>query len=193
MSLLTLYGAVYAALEETVTLSGVTFNVGSTFGSGGGGTTPTTSNTALKLLSSLTGGTEAGNLADTHAGETYNNVNDVWTAQYPVKIRNKSASTMSLIAKANYIFDVNTLRDHILVSVVEWNDIDNDGIVDAGEEGQIYGNDTVLRLRNDTFALGSIGGNQTRGFIYKFNGSGLTATHAGHTATYDFSIIGMAP
>ncbi len=192
-SVLTLYGAVYAALEETVKVTGVTFNVGSTFGTGGGtGGGTTTGNTALKMLNSLTGGTVSTNLLDSKQGLTYDSINDVWTATYPVKIHNKSASSMNLVAMADYISDVDTLRDDIYVSIVEWNDADEDGVVDDSEEGQVYGNDTILRLKNDTFVLGTMAANGTRGFVYKFNGSGLTTTNAGQTATYDFTITGTA-
>lgn len=188
LAFLSISTAVYAAIEETVKLTGVSFSVGTDFSE----EPPTSGNTALKYLVSLTGGTSNSNLGDTVAGPSFQNLNAVWTQDVPVKLFNKGADTLQLTAKADYINDPDTLRDDIHVSIIEWNDADNDGVVDAGENGLVYGNDTILRLRNDTFVLGQVSANQVRGFIYRFSGEGLSEANAGQTASFDFTIVGAS-
>lgn len=183
-------GGVYAAISETVKITGTTFNVGTTFGGGSGG--PSETNTMLKMYTDLSGSNADSNLADSVSGPVYNDVNDTWSNDYAVKIYNKGSTNMTLVAKADYIDDPNTLRDDIYVTIIEWNDSNSDGIVDTSELGATYGNDTILRLRNDTFALGSISAGETRGFVYRFDGSGLSEANASQSAIYDFTIIGDA-
>ncbi len=188
--LLLMAGGVYAAISETVKITGTTFNVGATFGGGSGGSSDT--NTMLKMYVDLGGSNAESNLSDSVVGPVYDNINDTWSNEYAVKVYNNGSGDMTLIAKANYIDDPNTLRDDIYVSIIEWTDLDNDGVVDSGELGTNYGTDTILRLRNDTFDLGAISAGETRGFVYRFDGSGLSEANASQSAVYDFTINGNA-
>ena len=180
------------AIEETVKVTGASFNIGSAVGSGstGGGTT-TGGNSALKIYKSVLGSPVDTNLADSMLAPTFSNMNYAWTDKIPVKLYNKGSKTMNIISKVDYISDPDTLRDDIMAKVVEWNDSNNNGLVDSGEEGQEYGYNTLLRWRNDTFVLGTISPLSTKGLILKFDGTGLSEANANQSAVFDFTFTGV--
>lgn len=190
ISMASLLQVASAVLQESVKVAGTSFSVGTGTGTGGGGGGTTTGNTSLKILTNLTGGTNTSNLSDSVAGPTFTNVGPDWMDNFPVKVYNKGTVPLNLVALADYINDPDVLRDDIYVKIVEWNDSDNDGLVDTGEEGQTYGYDTILRLRNDTFGLGTINPSQQRGFVMKFDGTGVSEANANMNAIYDFVVTG---
>lgn len=188
LSVLAIFQATSAALQETVKVAGTSFGVSSDVT---GGIVDT--NTALKLFANLEGTASGSNLVDSVAGPSFSNMTTSWTDNYLVKVHNKSASPMDLIAMSEYINDPDTLRDDIYVEIVEWDDVNSNGQLDDGEEGASHGYDTILRLKNDTFNLGSIAANQTKGFAFKFDGSGLSEANQSMNAVYDFLIKGVTP
>ncbi len=188
LSLVTLFQASQALFEETVKVAGTSFTIGE---SAGGGETPS-GNTALKMYKNLAGTSSETNLTDSVQGSVFDNITPEWTNQVGLKVFNKGTQALALIGNVDYINDPDVLRDDLYVKIVGWNDNDNDGIVDTGEEGTQYGYDTILRLRNDLWSLGNIAPNETRGFVMKFDGTGLTDTNIGMTAVYDFLITGSA-
>lgn len=187
LSVLTLIQATSALFEETVKVAGTSFTIGTSSGGGGG---DTGTNTSLKILKTLDGQAVDSNFADSVSGPVFDNITPEWIAEVPIKIHNKGTTALSLISKVDYISDPDVLRDDLYVRVLEWNDSNNNGLVDAGEEGAEYGYDTILRWRNDTFPLGQIDGSQTRGFVMRFDGTGLTDTNIGMSAVYDFIFTG---
>ncbi len=199
-SLFGLASAVYALVEETVKITGVGFQIASSFASTTPTPTPTTSptptpiivvgNANLKLLKIPNAGTSSANIADAVVGPVYQNVDPSTEKYFPVKFYNQGQVNLNLVATADYVSDPDTLRDDLYVGVYDWNDLDSDGQYDVGESGTAYGYDTILRLRNDTFLLGSIAGGQTKGFVYKFSGSGLSSANLSMSAIYDFKIVG---
>ena len=190
LSLSGLFQATSAVFEETVKVAGNSFSVATTFDDGGGGT-PGTSNAALKILKNLSLGAETSNLADTVPGSTFENISPTWVAESPLKIHNDGTTALDVVASANYISDVNTLRDDIYIEISAWNDANNNGVVDAGEEGDSYDRDTILRMKNDTFPIGEISAGETKGYLLRFDGAGLTEVNKGMSAVYDFTFTGL--
>ena len=180
-----LFEAATAAFEETVSVAGTSFTVGTEVGGN------VDSNTALKFLVDVGGAVEASNFADTINGPEFGNIDNLWTESVSIKIHNKGELPLDLISKSNYVNDPDVLRDDIFVEVLAWDDINGDGAFDTGEEGTSYGHDTILRWRNDTFPLGEILGSETKGFVLKFDGSGITDANFGQTAVYDFIFTGV--
>lgn len=178
--------ATSAVLEETVKVAGTSFSVGET--TGGGDEEP--ANTALKILADSSASATDSNLVDSVDGPAFEGITQEWSDQFAVKVYNKGANAMDLVSKVDYVSDPDVLRDDLYVEVLEWNDTNNNGIVDTGETGTSYGYDTILRMRNDTFALGSINPNETRGFVMKFDGTGVSDSNDGQQAVYDFLITG---
>jgi hypothetical protein len=187
MASLVVYQSSVAALEEIVTVAGTSFTIGTT---SGGGEEPQNTNTTLKFLADLGDSSSGSNLVDTINGPDFDEITPEWTEDMPVKVHNKGQVTLSLIGSANYVSDPNTLRDDIFVEILEWNDANSNGLLDDGETGTSYGHDTILRLKNDTFALSTLSPGQTRGLVFRFDGSGVTETNFGMSAIYDFIISG---
>lgn len=177
---------VLALFEETVKVTGSTFKVATD----STGEPEDTENGDLKILVNLGSDSNASNLADSVTGPLYDNISNSWTADYPIKLHNQGNKTLSLISKADYINDVNVLRDDIYVEVFAWNDTNTNGTVDTGELGQSYAKDTILRWRNDTFEMGRLLPNETRGFVLRFDGSGITDSNLGMEAVFDFEFTG---
>ncbi len=190
LSLSGLFQATSAVFEETVKVAGNSFSVATIFEGGGGGT-PGTSNTALKILKNLSLGAETSNLADTVPGSTFENISPTWVAESPLKIHNDGTTALDVVASADYVSDVNTLRDDIYIEISAWNDANNNGAVDAGEEGDSFGRDTILRMKNDTFPMGEIAAGETKGYLLRFDGAGLTEVNKGMSAVYDFTFTGL--
>lgn len=185
ISLASLFQATSAAFEETVTVAGSSFTVGTETGAG------VDNNTALKFLVNLGGTVESSNLTDTINGPDFENIDSAWSDVVLVKINNSGSQLLDLVSKAVYINDPNTLRDDIYVNVMAWDDVNNNGLLEEGEEGVSYGYDTILRWRNDTFSLGSIEPESTRGFVLRFDGGGVTDANFGQSAVYDFEFTGI--
>ncbi|PJA41433.1 hypothetical protein CO178_00185 [candidate division WWE3 bacterium CG_4_9_14_3_um_filter_34_6] len=188
LSFVGLFQATSAAFEETVTVAGTSFSIASEFQ---GGTGPADTNTALKLFKNLAGGTDFENLTDTVEGMNFEDVEPVWRGNFPLKMYNKGLETLDIISAVNYISDVNTIRDDIYVQISVWDDANNNGVFEVTEEGDMLGYDTILRLRNDKFVLGEIAPGETKGFVMKFDGSGITQSNAGQSAVYDFTFTGV--
>lgn len=186
---ITIFQATSAVFEESVMVAGTSFSVG--VPSGSDPSTPIDTNTALKMFVNLSGDSVSSNLADSLAGPSFGNINSAWSDEVAIKIHNAGSVPMNLVSTVNYVNDPNTLRNRINAEVIEWNDFNNNGQVDQGELGQSYGYDTILRWRNDLFHMGRINPDQTRGFVIKFDGAGLTQTNVGQSAIYDFVFKGV--
>lgn len=190
LSLGGLFQATSAVFEETVKVAGSSFSVATSF-DGGGGPPPTTSNTALKMLRDLSLGPDASNLSDFVPGSSFENISPTWISESSIKMYNAGDELLDVVASSDYISDVDTIRDDIYVEISAWDDSNSNGIVDAGEEGDSFGRDTILRLRNDTFPLGEIASGETKGYILRFDGAGLTEVNQGMSAVYDFTFTGF--
>lgn len=190
LSLGGLFQATSAVFEETVKVAGSSFSVATSFDDGGG-TPPTSSNTALKMIRNLSLGPASDNLVDSVPGASFENISPTWVAETPIKMHNVGSSVLDVVASADYISDVDTIRDDIYVEISAWNDANSNGQIDAGEEGDSYGRDTILRLKNDTFPLGEILSGETKGYILRFDGAGLSEANQGMSAVYDFKFTGF--
>ena len=184
-SLLTMIGATYALFEETVKVSGASFHIVSNTDGAIGGV-----NTDLKVLVNAGLPAEGANLDDEVPGPVFDTVSRFWVEDYPLKLYNQGEKTLDIVSKSDYISDTNLLRDDLYIEVFAWDDVNGDGIVDNGEIGVSYGHDTIMRWRNDTFLLGQIAPNETKGFVLRFDGSGLTDINIGMQALFDFQFIG---
>lgn len=184
-TLLTLIGATYALFEETVQVSSASFKIVSTTdGEINGG------NTDLKILLNTGLASEGANLDDEVPGPIFDSVSKNWTADYPIKLFNNGDKTLEIISKADYVSDVDVLRDDLYIEILTWNDANNNGLVDSGEVGDSFERDTILRWRNDTFILDQIAPNETKGYILRFDGEGLTDINIGMQALYNFEFTG---
>src|SRR3989344_2543847 len=185
MAVVSLFQATSAVFEESVRVAGTSFTVGTSAEDN------TAGNTALKFLLNVSGSTESSNLTDTVAGPVLDNIDSIWSDVILLKLYNKGTTPLNVVSKAEYINDPNTLRDDIFVKAVAWNDANNNGVLDSGEEGVSYGYDTILRWRNDTFPVGLLGSGEVKGVALKFDGTGVTDSNIGQSAVYDFVFTGV--
>lgn len=187
LSCVSLFGITSAVFEENVSVAGTSFTIGTSSGEPGG----TTGNTALKILKSNTAAASGSNLADTITGPAFENVNTTWVQTLPVKLFNKGTKTLAIVSGATYVSDPDTLRDDLYIEILAWNDTNNNGTVQEAEIGQSFGKNTILRFKNDTFALGDLTANSTKGYVLRFDGTGLSDANIGKTAIYDFIFTGV--
>jgi len=185
VAFVSIFQATSAVFEESVKVAGTSFTVGTTAGGGD------TGNTALKMLLDVSGSNESTNLTDTTAGPSFDNIDAEWVDTILVKLYNQGAETLDVVSNVEYINDPDTLRDDIFVEILSWDDVNNNGLLDAGEEGVSYGYDTILRLKNDIFLLGMIEPGEVKGLALKFDGTGVTDYNFGQSAVYDFEFVGM--
>ena len=188
LSVAAVFSATSAAFEESVKVAGTSFSIGTDVGES---EVLGPANVALKLFDNLGGSASVDNLVDSVPGPDFVGVNDVWTDTYLVKAHNSGDIPLDLVATANYVSDPDELRDDLFIEIIGWDDTNNNGVLDAGEETTSYGYDSILRFKNDTFLLGSIAQDETRGFVLRFDGSGLTEINETMVAEYDFLITGV--
>lgn len=188
VGLLLVSGMVYAFIQENGKVKGTTFKVSSTPEQIEGGVTD--SNENLKLLIDLVGLTDESNLTDEVNGPTFEDISTVWKDKVLLKLYNQGDKPLNLASTADYIDDANTLRDDIFIRVSAWNDTNANGSLEFGEIGEEYGYDTILRMKNDTFNLGSLNPGAVKGLVMEFDGTGLSNANAEQMAVYDFMITG---
>lgn len=181
LSSVTVYQSVEAAFEESAKIKGASFKVSSDKES-------LAKNSAVNFLVDLSKDASSANLSSTVTGPSFENINRNWSENYFVKINNNSNDTLKLTSTADYVEDIDSLRDDIFVKIIEWNDKNKDGVLGSGEEGSTLAYNSILRWRNDTFSLNNIGSMETLGFIFRFDGSGISEANLGKKAIFDFNL-----
>jgi len=170
---LSLLGITYAAFIDKGKILGSTFTVGSS---------------DLKLLSNLSGGVDPSNLADELTGPTFNNIGSSWHQDYLLKLYNNGTSPAQIATHSNYATanDPDDLRSFIYVEPFPWNDANNNGVVDTGEEGTSLGRKTIIKWKTEGFDLGSLGTGEVKGLILRFSTDSVSDTKQGKSGVFDF-------
>ena len=189
MSCASLFGITSAAFEEKVSVAGASFTIGESSGTPGGEETGT--NTALKIFVNNANSSQGSNLADMVTGPVFENVTPEWVQSVPIKLYNKGTTILEVVGSATYISDPDTLRDDLFIEILAWNDANNNGLAEETEIGESFGHDTILRFKNDTFSLGELSGESVKGYVLRFDGTGLSDVNIGKTAVYDFVFTGV--
>lgn len=166
-------GSAYAAFTDKAKVLGSTFKVGSA---------------NLMFLESLSMGTDPANYRDELPGPTFENVGPAWTQDYLVKLISMATSKIGISTNAYYetINDPDDLRSDISVEIIKWNDSNQNGILDTGEEGLNLGKKTIIKWKTEGFALGELFYGQTMGLILRFSSPTLSETKQGASAVFDF-------
>lgn len=166
-------GVTYAAFSDKAKVLGSTFSVGSA---------------NLMFLESLAMGTDPTNYRDELPGPIFSNVSSGWTQDYLLKLISMASSKISITTTAFYetANDPKDLRSDIFVEIIKWSDINQNGIVDAGEEGAIVGKKTIIKWKTEGFTLGDLYYGQTMGLILRFSSPTVSETKQGASAIFDF-------
>ena len=115
-------GFAIAAFGDKAEILGSSFSVGSA---------------DIKFLQDLTAGAQEGNLTDQLSGPNFVNISANWSQDYLMKIYNNATGHIALTSNANYetINDPDELRQIIYIEPFNWNDANNNGLLDEGELG----------------------------------------------------------
>jgi len=166
-------GVTLAAFTDKAKVLGSTFSVGSA---------------DLKFLKDLPLGTEPTNLVDELPGPSFSNIGQTWSADYPLKLINNGSLKISVTSKAYYetANDPADLRSDIYVEIFEWNDANNNGVLDSGEIGLSLAKKTIIKWKTEGIGVGQINPGQTRPLVLRFSVDNLSATKQGKSAMFDF-------
>ncbi len=128
------------------------------------------------------------NYVDDLPGPTFSNIGQTWSEQYLLKVVNTGTYNQSLSTHAYYetINDPADLRESIYVEIFEWEDIDEDGVLDEYETGVSLGKKTIVKWKTEGFGLGEIAPDEIRSLILKFSTENLSSTKQGAEAIFDF-------
>lgn len=167
-------GFAYAAFTDQSKFTGSRFSVGSA---------------DIKLLNDLAGGTDVSNLVDTKPAPSYDGVYPQWSQDYLVKIYNNGSQPLNLTSRMDYATanDPANIREYLYMEPYAWDDVNNNGIVDEGEQGVSYGRRVFTSWKSTGFNFGQIGVGEVRGFIMRFSAaSNLPDSKQGATGVFDF-------
>jgi hypothetical protein len=166
-------GATYAAFTDRGTVAGSSFSVGSG---------------DIKLLESLTAGIGEENLKDEMAGPGFENIGPNWEEAYLLKIYNNATTDINLTSNANYetTNDPEELRQLIYVEPIEWDDVNQDGILDSDETGDSLGRKTIVKWKTEGYDLGQVPQGTVKSLILKFSTDEVSNTKQGAGAVFDF-------
>ena len=168
-----LAGIAYAAFSDKGQVLGSSFSVGST---------------DIKLLINLAQGSDSANLADQLPGPAFTNIIPNWQDTYLIKVFNNGTTSVTLTSNANYetANDPDELRSVIYVAPAEWNDANNNGVADSGEEGTSFGKKTITKWKTEGYNLGQIVSGGVKGYILHFSTESLSDTKQGKNGAFDF-------
>lgn len=166
-------GMALAGFKDTTKLLGSTFSVGSA---------------DIKLLEDLSQGVVTENLADQIPAPTFGNITPNWTQDYLLKIYNNATTNVQIASNSEYTTanDPDDLRSYIFVEPFNWNDTNNNGVLDNGELGSSFGKKSIVKWKTEGFDLGTLGTGSVKGFVLRFTTDNLSDTKQGKTGVYDF-------
>lgn len=147
-----------------------------------------TGSAEIKLLDNLSGGTDSSNLKGELAGPVFLGIVPNWQDNYLLKLFNNGTSTLQLTSNSYYetVNDPDDLRTYIFVEPIEWNDSNNNGNVDTGEEGVSFGKKSIIKWKTEGYDFGQLDEGQVKGLILRFSTDTLSDTKQGKGAIFDF-------
>ncbi len=168
----------WAAFSDRGKVLGSSFSVGSS---------------DIKLLENLSGGVSNDNLKDEINGPNFQNITPSWTSDYLIKLYNNGSSALQLASYSNYSTanDPDDLRSYIFVEPFSWDDSNNNGIIDSGEEGNTYGKKSIVKWKTEGFDFGTMQVGEIKGLILRFTAGSLSDTKQGKSALYDFEFTAI--
>jgi len=168
-------GVTYAAFSDKGKVLGSTFSIGSG---------------DIKLLRDIASGIQEENLADDISGPSFSDIGPNWEARYNLKVFNNATSPVTVSTNANYdtANDPDELRQIIYIEPLEWNDINEDGLVDSNEEGVSLGKKTIVKWKTEGFFLGQINSGEIKSLILIFSTESIPSSKQGASAIFDFVI-----
>lgn len=174
-----LMGVAYASFTDQAKFAGSRFSIG---------------NADLKLLDDLAGGTSASNLVDSKPVPSYDNISSQWTQDYLIKIYNNGTQPMTLTSNMDYLTanDPASIREILYMEPFDWNDLNNNGIVDGeSEESTSYGKKVFTSWKSTGFNFGQLDGGATKSLIMRFSVGSVTNSKMGAVGTFDFMFDGV--
>lgn len=173
-------GLTYAAFGDKGKVLGSKFSVGSA---------------DIKLLLDTDVGTVPENLVEEMPGPQFDNIVPNWSEDYEIKIFNNGSTPVTLTSNADYLTanDPDDLRSIIYVEPIIWNDIDSNGIVDSGEEGESLGRKTIVKWKTEGYQIGELESGAVKSLILRFSTDVVSDTKQGKSGIFDFSFdsLGM--
>lgn len=174
LMLLLVVGVTFAAFTDKSKILGSSFSVGSA---------------DLKLLQDLAGGVDSANLVDELTGPTFDGIYPFWVGDYLVKIYNNATSSVNLTSNANYetANDPDDIRQIVFVEPFEWDDTNNDGLLDVGELGASLGaRDTIIKYKTVGYDFGALNSGEIKGIVLRFSTDSVSDTKQGASGIFDF-------
>lgn len=175
-ALLLVVGVTLAAFTDKADVLGASFSVGSA---------------DLKLLGNLAEGVNDSNLKDQVNGPVFSGISPNWTGDYLLKVYNNGTSSVGLTTNANYetANDPEDIRQVVYVEPFEWDDTNNNGVLDTDELGVSLGaRDTLVKYKTQGYSLGVLDAGNVKSIVLRFSTDSVPESDQGATALFDFEI-----
>jgi hypothetical protein len=153
------------------------------------GSTFTIGSADLKFLLDLPRGTDPANLVDQLNGPSFSNIGPNWEGVYVAKLTNAGTKKINITSYADYTTanDPDDLRNNIEVAIYEWNDPNQNGLLDEGEQNVLLGKKTITKWKTEGIYLGERYPGATMPLVFRFSTTNLSATKQGKSAIFDFN------
>ncbi|MFH1295517.1 MAG: hypothetical protein ABIH84_02990, partial [bacterium] len=164
-------GIAYASFTDQSKFAGSRFSIGSA---------------DLKLLNDLAGGTGIANLVDTKPVPSYDGIAPQWSQDYLVKIYNNGTQPVTLTSNMDYLTanDPANIRELLYMEPYEWNDVNNNGEVDEGEQGLSYGQKVFTSWKSTGFNFGQLPAGEVKALIMRFSVGNIANSKMGAVGTF---------
>lgn len=152
------------------------------------GSTFSTGSADLKFISGLSGGADPSNITDELPGPSFTNIGATWEGDYLMKIVNYGSGTIQISSHAFYETesDPDSLRSEIEAAIYKWNDNNEDGNLDPGEEGELISKKTIIKWKTEGINLGEIHAGEIKPLIIRFSTNDMSPTKQGKNGVFDF-------
>ncbi|MCA9308201.1 MAG: hypothetical protein R3B92_03810 [Patescibacteria group bacterium] len=169
-------GVTYAAYSSLATVSSNKFTV---------------TGSSLGLLKDLTKGVGSSNIVTKLEGRDYSQVTSGWSHDYLVKVHNGNSSPINLGSYNYYVTtnDVDDLRYYLNVEIFDWDDSNDNGLLDEAELGKSYDKKSFVKWKTQGYSLGELKESTTRGFVLRFSVDSIADSKLGATGMFDFEFV----
>ena len=154
------------------------------------GTSFTAGSAEIMFYNDLSKSSDESNLINEKFFSPFELIGPNWSDTRLVKIYNKGTEDLKLSLVAELSGTDSSLSINLSVEVFNWDDKNNNGVLDEGEQGASLGTKTLKQWQTSSFDLGSFESKTSKALALKFSVGDITDELQKSNVTYNFVFNG---